>query len=259
MRKMATIRRIKCLEPIPGADAIEKAVVDGWELVVKRGEFSVGEKCVYCEIDSLLPSDNPHFEFLRPKKFRIKTCRFRGQISSGILFKIEELFKVENINEINIGDDVSEILGIIKYEPPVNAQLAGQVKGNFPSFIPKTDQERCQNHVGFIEENWQTRYFYVTEKLDGSSVTCYLNDDIFGICSRNLDLKVNEENENNQFIKTAKELDIENKLHQLKDHFGFNLALQGELVGPGIQKNPLQLDKVTIFFYNIWDNYLDYY
>ena len=108
MRKMATIRVIRSLESIPGADTIEKATIGGWEVVVKKGEFSVGEKCVYCEVDSLLPSDNPHFEFLRSKKFRIKTCRFRGQISSGILFKIEELFKVENINGkiyINISDD----------------------------------------------------------------------------------------------------------------------------------------------------------
>lgn len=255
MRKMATVREIKAIEPIPGADAIEKAVVDGWELVVKKGEFAPGQRCVYCEIDSKMPEDNPAFEFLAPRRYRIKTVKLRGQVSQGICFPMDLLPP----GAYEIGEDVSEILGIVKYEPPVSAQLAGQAKGWFPDFIPKTDQERCQNHTGFIEERWQRRTFYVTEKLDGSSVTLYLNDDVFGVCSRNLDLKINEENADNLFIKTARELDIETSLRKMKEVYGYDLALQGELVGPGIQKNPLKLEKVTIFFYNIWNIDLSLY
>ena len=80
MRNLASIQKISKLEPIPNADTIEKATVLGWELVVKKGEFKEGDLCVYCEIDSVLP-ERPEFEFLRTKKFRIKTIKFKGQIS----------------------------------------------------------------------------------------------------------------------------------------------------------------------------------
>src|SRR5205807_2092720 len=123
---------------IARADAIEKATVLGWELVVKKGEFQSGAPCVYCEIDSLMP-DRPEFAFLKPRGMRIRTVRLRGQFSQGICFPLSILPEGTEAQE---GMDVTELLGITKYEPPLPANLAGKVKGGFPGFLPKTDETR---------------------------------------------------------------------------------------------------------------------
>lgn len=241
MRKLASIQTIKALEPIENADAIEKATVLGWQLVVKKGEFNVGDLCVYCEIDSLMP-DKPEFEFLKPRGMRIKTVRLRGQISQGIAFPLSILPPMEQVSE---DMDVTEILGITKYEPPIPACLAGKVKGKFPSFIPRTDETRVQVLQKLLDK-YQGELCYITEKLDGSSATYYVNEDIFGVCSRNLDLL---EDESNSFWKVARQLNIEEKLRSLQ----MNIALQGELVGEGVQDNKLKLRGQTVYFFNAFD------
>ena len=241
MRKLASIQRIKSLETIEGADAIEKATVLGWQLVVKKNEFKVGDLCIYCEIDSLLP-DKREFEFLRPRKMRIRTVRLRGQISQGIGFPLSFLPQGFEIVE---DADCTEALAITKYEPPVPAHLSGVAKGKFPSFIPKTDETRVQVLQRLLDK-YQGELCYVSEKLDGSSATFYLRNDEFGVCSRNLDLL---EDASNTFWKVARELDIENKLRTLKGNF----ALQGELVGEFIQDNRLKIKGHTVFFFNLFD------
>ncbi|MFK7932768.1 MAG: RNA ligase (ATP) [Saprospiraceae bacterium] len=197
MRKLASIQRIKALAPIPNADAIVRATVLGWQLVVRKDEFQVGDLCVYIEIDSVLPP-RPEFEPIRQRTNRIKTIRLRGQISQGICFPLSILPVGTPIEE---DLDVTEILNITKYEPPIPAQLAGTMKGNFPSFIPKTEETRVQVLANLLEK-YAGEMCFVTEKLDGSSVTYYLNNDEFGVCSRNLDLL---ETESNSFWKVARE------------------------------------------------------
>ncbi|MDJ1473515.1 RNA ligase (ATP) [Xanthocytophaga flava] len=250
MRKLASIQRIKNLEPIPEADAIEKATVLGWQLVVKKGEFAVGDLCVYCEIDSLLP-EKPEFEFLKARGMRIRTVRLRGQVSQGICFPLHILPKDTPITE---DLDVTDILGIIKYEPPVPAQLAGIAKGLFPSFIPKTDETRVQVLQELLDA-CQGDTCYVTEKLDGSSVTYYLRNGEFGVCSRNLELF---ETPDNSLWKVARTLKIEEKLRSLTGNF----ALQGEIIGEGIQGNLYKLKGQTVQFFNVFDidqyKYLDF-
>lgn len=229
MRKLASIQRIKALDPIPNADAIERATVLGWQLVVKKGEFQVGDLCVYCEIDSLMP-DRPAFEFLRPRGMRIRTVRLRGQISQGICFPLEILPAHVAIEE---DTDVTEALAIEKYEPPMPASLAGVAKGPFPGFIPKTDETRVQ----VLQERLDAfagKPCYIAEKLDGTSVTFYLKDGEFGVCSRNLNLL---DTPDNTLWKLARQYQIEDKLRAL----GSNFALQGEAVGEGIQSNKYQL------------------
>jgi RNA ligase (TIGR02306 family) len=238
MRKLASIQKIRALAPIEGADAIEKATVLGWQLVVKKGEFQVGDLAVYCEIDSLLP-DKPEFEFLRPRKMRIKTIRLRGEISQGICFPLSILPKDFEVAE---DADCTEALGITKYEPPMPACLAGIAKGKFPSFLPKTDETRVQVLQEVLDKYKDTQC-YVTEKLDGSSVTYYLNNDEFGVASRNLELLEDHEN---SLWKVARELDVENKLRLLNK----NIALQGELIGEGIQSNKLKIKGQTVKFFN---------
>lgn len=241
MRTLASIQRIKALAPIVGADAIEKATVLGWQLVVKKGEFKVGDLAVYCEIDSLLP-DRPEFEFLKARGMRIRTIRLRGEISQGICFPLSILPEGHELIE---GADVTEVIGVEKYEPPIPASLSGIMKGGFPGFIPRTDETRVQVLQEMLDKYAGTQC-YVTEKLDGSSVTYYLQDGEFGVCSRNLELFESPEN---SLWKVARSLQIEEKLRAR----GGNHALQGEIVGEGIQGNLYKLRGQTVFFFNLFD------
>ena len=257
-RKLATIRKIKEINPIEGADAIELAVVDGWQVVVaKNVGHQVGDLVVYCEIDSFLPIE-PEFEFLRKSSykkmgdqegFRLKTIKLRGQISQGLIlpYSVIPIAQFATAADLPEGMDVSEMLGIVKYEPPIPAQLAGKVKGSFPSFLRKTDEERIQNlEKEYTEWTLSSKHqFYATEKLDGSSFTCYIKNGEFGVCSRNMDLL---ETEDNTFWAVARKLDLENKLRS----FGKNICFQGEMVGSGIQGNHYNMKDQTVFFYNIF-------
>jgi RNA ligase (TIGR02306 family) len=258
-RKLATIRRIKDIVPIEGADAIELALVDGWQVVVaKNVGHKVGDKIVYCEIDSFLPIKE-EFEFLRKSSykkmgdqegFRLKTIKLRGQISQGLVlpYSVIPIAQFASAYDLPEGMDVSEMLGIVKYEPPIPAHLAGKVKGSFPSFLRKTDEERIQNlEKEYAEWGLSSKHqFYATEKLDGSSFTCYLKDGVFGVCSRNLDLL---ETEDNTFWQVARSLDLENKLSSL----GRNVCFQGEMTGQSIQGNHYKMKDQTVFFYNIYN------
>jgi RNA ligase (TIGR02306 family) len=258
-RKLATVRKISELRPIDGADKIELAIVDGWQVVVAKDvEHKVGNKVVYCEIDSFLPIRD-EFEFLRKSSykkmgdqegFRLKTIKLRGQVSQGLILPIGVIpvAQFASAHDLPEGMDVTEMLGIVKYEPPIPAELAGKVKGLFPSFLHKTDEERVQNLVKeYGEWKYQSKHkFYVTEKLDGSSATYYINNGEFGVCSRNLELL---ETEGNTFWKVARELDLENKIKSL----GKNICFQGELIGEGIQGNPYKIKGHTVRFYTGFD------
>jgi len=257
-RKLATVRKISDIQPIEGADMIELAIVDGWKVVVaKNVGHKVDDMVIYCEIDSFLPI-REEFEFLRKTSFkkmgdqegfRLKTIKLRGQVSQGLILPIVVLNPPDaNINVTPFeGLDVTEMLDIVKYEPPIPASLAGKVKGLFPSFIRKTDEERVQNLASDYEkyraQNKLGMKFYVTEKLDGSSATFYVKDEVFSVCSRNLELL---ETDDNTFWKVAKELELEDKLKTL----GFNVCLQGELIGEGVQGNPYKIKGQTVRFFN---------
>lgn len=262
-RKMATIRVIDALNPIVGADAIEAATIGGWKVVVKKGEFNVGDRVLYCEIDSWIPTELAPFlskgkeprEYEGIKGERLRTVKLRGQLSQGLLLNLD--MAIPQTNSFAEGDDVSELLGIVKWELPMNAQLAGMARGNFPSFIPKTDQERAQNLVGEILAAAQAgTQFEITEKLEGSSMTVYLIDGEFGVCSRNLDLK---ETEGNSFWSTARRDGIEVKMKEFIQDWDF--AIQGELIGPGIQGNIYKLSQPEFRVFDVYDitngKYLD--
>jgi len=203
-------------------------------------------------VDSFLPI-REEFEFLRKSShkkmgdqegFRLKTIRLRGQLSQGLILPIHILPFGEAFHE---GQDVTEVLGIVKYEPPVPAELAGKVKGLFPSFLRKTDEERVQNLTSEYEEYRTSDHkFYVTEKLDGSSATFYLRNGEFGVCSRNLELL---ETEGNTFWKVARELNLENKMKSL----GKNISIQAELIGESVQGNPYKIKGQTIRCFNLYN------
>ena len=269
MRKMATVRVIDSILPIPDADSIECAVIGGWKVVTKKGEYLPGDLAVYCEIDSWIPHElAPFLSKGEPKEYngvkgeRLRTVRLRKQLSQGLLLPAHNIPNQSNLvclidtSGVAIpfaeGDDVSEFLNIQKWEAPVNPQLAGQVKGNFPSQIPKTDQERVQNLKRELE-NYDSVLFEVTEKMEGSSMTCYLIDGEFGVCSRNMDLK---RDENNTFWKVAIEEDIEQKL---RAYGADSIAIQGELIGPGIQGNIYNLISHHFKVFDVYDIQEGYY
>ena len=261
MRKLASIQTVNAVEPIPNAEAIEKVRVLGWWVVAKKGEHAEGDKVVYCEIDSLLP-ERPEFEFLRassfkpsqtdatgsevlPSGFRIKTVKLRGQVSQGICFPLALLPPGSGTDE---GADVTEILGIRKWEPPLPAGMGGLVKGAFPAFLPKTDETRVQVLPAVLERH-RGKTFYVTEKIDGTSFTAFLRQGDFGICSRNL--WMDERGETNVLVQVARGLGIEEKLRAARDRLGFDVAIQAEVIGPGIQKNKYGLPAVSLRVFNV--------
>lgn len=248
MRKLASIRTIDEVAPIPGADLIEKVRLCGWWCVAKKGEFKQGDLCVYCEIDCLLPPVGP-FTFLektgRKKSiindkeyegYRLRTVRLRNQISQGLALPMSYFKGLPT----EVGADVTNLLGIVKYEPPVPACISGEVVGSFPGLIPRTDEERIQN---LNIADYQGKPFYVTEKINGTSSTFYKLDNYFGACGHNMNFK---EAENNTFWKLAYQVNLKEKLQE-----GF--AIQGEVAGEGIQKNPLKLSGQKIFVFYVFD------
>jgi RNA ligase (TIGR02306 family) len=251
MRKMATVRRIDAVNPIPDADAIEVATVGGWRVVIKKGEFVPGDLAVYCEIDSWIPNELAPFlsKGTEPRVYngvageRLRTVKLRGQVSQGLLLPLTSAGEFA----LKEGDDVSERLNIQKWEAPIPAQLAGEVRGMFPGFIPKTDQERIQNLTAEFAD-WTERklHWEVTEKLDGSSMTVYVFDEDEGVCSRNLNLR---ETEMNSLWIVARRNDLIGKIRST----GQNLAFQGELIGEGIQGNPYKIKGQEFYLFDIYD------
>lgn len=251
-RKLAKIVKIDAVTPIEGADAIECAKVGGWSVVVKKGEFQENSLATYFEIDSWLPESLAPFlydgkEYNGVPGARLRTVKLRGQISQGLLLPRHVV--LDKVGEIYEGMDVTELLGIQKWECPMPEQLQGLAKGNFPSFIPKTDQERVQNLTKEVA-SMQGEMFEATIKLDGSSITVFSRKTeegwVDGVCSRNLELK---EDDNNAFWKVAKENDIHAKLKS----FGRSLAIQGEMLSPSIQGNWEKVDKLCMFVYDVFD------
>ncbi len=269
-RSLARIVEVESVLPIEGADKIQVAKIKDsfWECVVRKGEFKAGDKAVYFEIDSLLPETKP-FDFLTFKngKHRLKTRRMRGQISQGLLLPAAE-FTQQNLSGLAVGTDVTEVLRVEKYEPPSDERVqqpqpqrkltlwqrilkyfglyrTAKQKRGFPDFFPKTDQPRLQNCPRYLSQ-YAEEDFCVEVKLDGSSMTVYHNNGKVGVCSRRMG---KPDVEGCHWWRSARNQDIPFKLMRL----GRNLAIQGELCGPGIQKNRSKLSELTFFVFDIYD------
>lgn len=233
MRHLVTLETITELKEIPGADAIEAAKVRGWYVVVKKGEFAVGDEVVYFEIDSFLPVSDPRFSFLEPRGVKVqdgitghvlRTIRLRGQYSQGLILPVSEF--PEGLPEI------------VKYDPPIPDD--GKVEGQFPiEFAPKTDAERVQNLERVLPEILNHKWT-ATEKIDGTSTT-YINDNgTLRICSRNWEVSPNS-----QRGQLAEKF-------SLMDHLPEGYTLQGEMFGEGIQSNPLRIKGVDFKAFTLY-------
>jgi len=249
MRKLASIRTITNITPIDKADSIELIHIDGWQVVCKKGTFKIGDLCVYIEIDSFVPYELAPF-LSKPEKAktyqgvvgnRIKSKRILKELSQGLILSLQDVSERIASWAIEPHMDLTDILGIKLWEKSIPAQLAGQQKGNFPSFIPKTDQERIQNISQRECEDMRDELFEVTEKLDGSSMTVYQYNGVYGVCSRNIELKLED---TNTFSNMARELNLTDWIE--------GYAIQGELIGPGIQGNQYGLDKHQFYVFDIY-------
>ena len=266
-RKLASIQKVKHIKPIEGADRIEVVQVLNWDCVAQKGQFKEGDLVIYFEIDSLLP-DIPAFEFLRGSswsqklnKYKIKTHKFRNQISQGLVIPIEQLkdiymqidgsccYPMSLVNPEE-GYDLTEELKVEKYEPPVsNGPLGETISHEW--YIPKTDEERiqtCAENVLPEYMNIDKNDWYASIKLDGTSCTVGLFEDAFLIGGRNQWYK-----DENMYTTTVKKYgDIEAKLKEYQERIGKYIAFQGELCGPGIQGNKLGLKEKEWFIFNVW-------
>lgn len=306
MRKLVTLRKITKIIPHTNADNLELAIIDGWQVVVKKNEFKQNDLVVYFEIDSLLPITE-EFEFLRKSSyikkdwlkssfpngeaFRLRTIKLRKELSQGLIIPIsDKLSVVINNGSVNTDDDLSDFFGVKKYDPPLNISNGTRslVQGKFPESIPKTDQTRIQNlsYDELMESFQLAETFEVTQKYNGSSITIYqtknklsnfdkikirlykflgLKNKIyeleyhFGICSRNLELKLSDKT--SKFVQTALDEKYDEVLKFICEMTGWDLAIQGELIGESIQGNWHGISGNTIMIFDIYNistgRYLD--
>lgn len=299
-RKLARVVKIDEIKQHGNADTLDLAVVGGWQVVIKQGIHKAGDLAVFFEVDAMLPVDDPAFSFMEDasknytregKRYaRIRSMKIRKELSQGMLMPLSE-FKIKKAAE---GADMTEFLGVIKYESAETSSSANGGNANvqkirsFPSFIPKTDQERVQNMpASFAKAVADGDEFEVTYKLDGSSFTAYVNKGAVGVCSRNIELRLEPEKwdfirqckewfkeflnfnkrffkhfrirfpewktgivpEANAFTSMFNELGLKEKLLSI----GGNIALQGELVGPSIQSNFEGVKKNELYIYQVYD------
>lgn len=251
MRKLATIRQIDDIRAIDGADAIELAIIGGWQTVVKKGEFKLGDTVAFVEIDAWVPHTLAPFlsKGKAPREYkgiqgeRLRTVKLRGQLSQGLVLPLNPATQF-----FQIGEDVSDVLGIVKWERDIPAQLRGQASGIFPAFLRKTDQERVQNLGREVEKaRAADEVFEVTLKLDGTSFTAYHKDGETGFCSRNLELK--KEDASSVYAQVFAKYKLDDGLKAT----GQNVAIQGEILAPGVQGNREGLAEPTLFVFDIFD------
>ena len=281
MRKLAHIEKIEWIRPIEGADRIELAGVLGWQCIVKKSEFQVGDKCVYIEIDSIVDKDNPDFAFLEAKHYKIKTQKMRGVLSQGIIFPLSILPE----RNYEIGEDVTKTLKIteVEDEMPDETPKQNRVKSpiirffmrfkwfrtlvlgkkkaarNFPNWIVKTDETRLQN-MPFVLDQYKSKKMILTEKIDGTSGSYGLSKinsrkHEFAICSRNVrqePINVKHPQMDNVYIEMAVKHNMEKILVDLSERYrASTVVLQGEIVGEGIQKNKYNIKGHKFLGFNL--------
>lgn len=254
MRKLAHIEKVTNIRPIEGADSIEQVNILGWNVVIKKDEFKEGDLCVYIEIDSICP-ETEYFEFLRSRKFKVKTIKLRGVVSQGLIVPLSVLPKGRH----DEGDDVTDILGITKHddseilECKVKSSQKKHVKKklSFPSWVKKTDETRIQNMPQVLEDKSE---FIVTEKVDGCSATFTLRKKLFGyeyiVCSRN-----RVADEGSAYTQISEKYNIKKVLKSIYKILRRrtkikSVTIQGEIVGPKIQGNKYHLKEYDLFVFN---------
>jgi hypothetical protein len=298
MRKLATIQIIDSITPIENADKIEVAHILGWECVVKKDEFKIGQKVIYCEVDSVMP-EKPEYEFLRERKFRIRTIKLRGQVSQGLVLPLSVLSDTKGALAryaySDVGTDVTEILGITKYLTPTEQSeiqkqeerikfeknklkkffmryswfrklfLTRSQKEGFPYWVQKTDEERIQNMPQVLQQ-FEDRIVTITEKIDYQSVTFtgQLIPKYTGFLGRIIKTKTYK------FVVCSRNLTNNDKnslywkiaklynVEEILKKFP-NLTIQGEQGDTKVQGNKYGISKPQMWVFNIFDHNRKYF
>lgn len=256
-RKLASIQRINRVEPIEGADRIELAHVLGWRCVVNKGQFKPMDLAVYFEIDSFLPI-RPEFEFLRSSSykntellgegFRLRTQKFRGQVSQGLLLPVSQFPELQNVE---LGLDVTEALGVRKWEIEERVTTGGTIIGTLPTSIPHTDETRVQAAPELISEFAGLEY-YISTKMDGSSHSISADADGIHVTGHNYEYK---DDGNSSFYNFVNKHGLLERIKAFKEKEGLDtLAIQGEFCGAGIQQNRLRLKNPEWYVFTIIEN-----
>lgn len=293
-RKLAHVEIIESLSPIEGADKIEVAKVLGWECVVKKGEFKVGEKVIYVEVDSVMP-ELPEYEFLKDRKYRVRTIKLRGQVSQGLVLPMKSLHGgYIRDDKYSLGEDVTENLQITKYLSPSEREeiiqqerklaneknklkkfmmryswfrkllLSKKQKSGFPYWVSKTDEERIQN-IPYVLEQFKDKEVYVTEKIDYQSVTFTgkMLSNTIPIIGKFLPKKyqfvvcsrnLTTNDKNSLYWKIAIKYNIEQILRENP-----TLTIQGEQGNTNIQGNKYGIKEPTMWVFNIIDHERNYH
>jgi RNA ligase (TIGR02306 family) len=260
-RKLASVQRITEITPVENADTLVKMQILGWQVVGKKGDFKEGDLCIFFEIDSILP-DIPIFEFMRPRRFKVKTIKLRGEMSQGLAMPLSIINEIDPGtdergvqnpslcgDELYEGLDLTNYIGVIKREDIVKLHIQGAPRSTFPThLIPKTDEIRIQQ-VPHIMQEFLGRLVYVTEKLDGTSGTFIMAGE-FLVCSRNQSLY---EDNDNLYWRIASMYNLRDKLALVKYYTGKSYAIQGEIVGPGVNGNPYKLTRVKLAVFQVYD------
>ena len=258
-RHLASVKQIDRIDPIEGADRIEVATIGGWKVVVGKGEFAPGDKCVYFEIDSCLPVQDPRFEFLASRGVKkwlyvpeghedltpiqveghvLRTAKLRGQVSQGLVMSLGTLGLDE---ELPLGTDVTEKLEIIKYEPYCKGNTARV--GSYPTqYAIKSDCERVQNLAEVWDEISQ-HAFYPSVKIDGQSTSVFMDDEGW--------LRWASRNQENAWVEGDDHVRVAIKWG-LTSCLVPGMLIQFEFAGPGVQSNRLGLAEVRPWVFCVW-------
>lgn len=259
MRKLASVQRVYKIDQIEGADRIELAHVLGWQCVVNKDQFKPMDLGVYFEIDSYLPIRD-EFEFLRSSSykktdimgegFRLRTMKFKGQISQGLLLPLK-LFP-EIPGDVDVGLDVTELLGVRKWEIEERATTGGNIKGTLPYDVPHTDETRVQAEPGLIDEFAGLEY-YISTKMDGSPHSISFDEDGFHVTGHNYEYK---DDGSCAFYNLVNDRGYRERVEALLEQNDFikTLTIQGEFCAPGIQQNRLRLSKPEWYVFTIREN-----
>lgn len=255
-RVLASIVKILNLTPILGADNVILAQVLGWEVVVKKEEFKVGDLAIYFSIDSILET-NPNTEFLANKP--LKTRKIRGVLSQGLVAPLEWLIPYNvDPSTVKEGDDVTTIMNVKKWIPKDEEEVynyskaTDTSKSNYPEYIPKTNEERVQNISNEIEY-FKDKNVVITQKFDGTSATYVFKDGNFMVCGRNFTLLENTGKGVSHYFEIASRYNLEENFSTNFKHLGRSLAIQGEIIGPKINANRHKVDKIEYYVFNIFD------
>ena len=239
MSGLVYVGKVLSIAPIPGADFIESLTVGlgpggKWMGTARKGDFAMGDACEVYLQDSILPKEE-RFAFMERYNYRVRMARFKGVPSECLIMPLTRL-------DSQIGDDITVMSGVEKYEKPVPAAWRhGETYGTFPHFIPMTDEVNFQK-VSHVREALNGQAYYVTQKIDGMSVTMYRYKDHFGVCSRRLEKK---DTPNDPLWQLARKYSLDKTLPE-------GYAIQMEVAGPGIQKNPLGLKELTPFVFDVY-------